>query len=325
MGSKIIGVEFGSDTLKIAVVSGGKVTAMAAEHLPVGMMAEGRVTAPAAMSQFIKEMCARNGLPRSGSCALIMPQQNYIARKISMPVMGVQELNINLPYEFRDFVGKDGPKFSYDYLVESIKDNVMNLYATAIRNEITEEFAEILRKAGFKLKASMPEDAAWLNLIRTAKNEPKRIAIIDVGAARTHVSIFANGIYEMGRDISIAGNDIDKAIAAAEKSELVVARAHKEGGVGDVTNNTGCNEVCSTLAVEVMRVLNFYRTRAEENEGLSDIYFCGGSSALEMLRTAIVKRTDMVPHHIRRFLTIDGPDYFSSYCAIAAAAAMQLQ
>ena len=323
MNAKIIGVEFGSDTIKLAVCSGGKVLDMIVERMPDGLVSEGRVTVPATMIQFIKGICAAHNI-RRGACALVLNSKNIISRMVQMPVMGEAELKLNLPFEFRDFVGKDGSKYEYDYSVVQVKDKIMDLYAAAVRKDVLEEYGDILRKAGLTLKAAMPEEMAWLNLIRATENEPKKLCIVDVGAEHTRVNIFADNKYVMGKDIDIGGKDIDKVIASSENVEPLVARTHKEENADKVLTLPGCVEIYSQLSVEIMRIINFYCSSTPDGNELKDIYFCGGNASIDELRTAVIKRTNFTPHHIRRLVDLDGPDYVSAFCALAAGAAMQL-
>ena len=324
MGPKIIGVEFGSETLKLSVCSGKKVLYMAVERFPEGLVTDGRVSAPATMIQFVKQMCAEHKIGR-GPCALVINSQNTIARKLQMPVMGEAELKLNLPFEFRDFVGKDANKYEYDYAMVQVKDNLMDVYAAAVRKDLLEEYGNILRKAGLTLKAAMPEEMAWLNIVRAAENKPKQLCIVDIGAAHTRVNIFANDQYVMGKDIDIGGRRFDDAIAAAEKVEQLVARLHKEENVNNVTTLPGCADLYAQLSVEIMRIINFYCSSTPDGNDLQDIYFCGGCSSIDALRTAIIKRTNFTTHHIRRLLELSGTDYVSEFCALSAGAAMQVR
>ena len=323
MASKIIGVEIGSDTVKLAVVSGGAVKTMAVERMPENLVREGKVTAPAAMSDFIKNMCREHGI-RPGPCALVLPQQIVIAHKVIMPVMNEKELLLNLPFEFRDFVGKDTSKYDYDYSVLSVHDKVMELYAAAVRREVVEDYYSILRKAGLTLKVAMPVEMAWLNLIRSVDTEPDTVCIVDVGHNITRVNIFANGHYEMGKDIEMGGQLLDQTIADYLQVDPYVARTRKEANLDNVLVSAGCYDAYGALSVEVMKIVNFYRSSAENGTKLNDIYYCGGSSLIESLRTAILKRTDLTMHHIRRFVVApDIDDDTVLRCALAAGAAMQ--
>ena len=197
IASRMIGVEFGSNTLKMAVCSGGKIKKMAVERMPEDLVREGRVISPAAMTEFLKTMMKNNGI-RGGNCALVLPPQLVIAHHVSMPVMGENELKLNLPFEFRDFVGKDGSKNDYDYSVMDVKDNVMSLYAAAVRKDIVEEYYSIFKKAGLTLKVATPAEMAWRNLVETANNLPRKLCIVDIGHNTTRVNIFVDGNFVMG-------------------------------------------------------------------------------------------------------------------------------
>lgn len=325
MTSKMIGIEIGSDTVKLAVVSGGKVKTMAVERMPENLVREGKVTAPAAMSAFIRSMCKKNGI-FGGKCALVLPGKQVINHRITLPVMSESELMLNLPFEFRDFVGKEGSKYVYDYVITSVKDNMMDIYAAAIKKEVVDSYAAILRKAGLFLKVAMPVEMAWNNLVTKATNEPKKICIVDVGHNLTRVGIYVDGQFVMGREVEMGGQMLDEAIADRQKIDAYVARVWKESNMEKVLNNDFCGDVYNALAMEIMKIVTFYSYN-DESEGtkLRDVYCCGGSSAIEELRTAIVKSTELTMHHIKRLVPLEeGVDAeLTQYCAIAAGAALQ--
>ena len=326
MASKMVGIDIGSNLIKFAVCSGGVVEKTAAERIPDGLIKDGRVAAPTAMSEFIKTVCKERGI-RPGSCALVLPAQVVIAHKVTMPVMGEQELMLNLPYEFRDFVGADTAKYDYDYSVIEVRDKAMVLYAAAVAKDVVEEYYSVLKKAGFTLKLAMPVEMAWLNLIRRATNEPSTLCILDAGHSITRVSVFSNESYEMGRDIEMGGRNVDAAIAAFQQIDPYAARTRKEADMDDVSSSDCCADVYADISVEVMRIINFYRSNAANGDKLQDIYYCGGSSMIKSLRTAILKRTNLTLHHISRLVSASDSVEEDSllFCSLAAGAAIQNQ
>ena len=56
IASRMIGVEFGSNTLKMAVCDRGIVKKMALERMPEDLVREGRISSPAAMTELLKKM-----------------------------------------------------------------------------------------------------------------------------------------------------------------------------------------------------------------------------------------------------------------------------
>ncbi len=324
MAHRMIGVEIGSNTLKMAVSTGGTIKQMAVEKMPEDLVREGRPTSASAMVEFIKDMLKKNGI-RGGNAALILPSQLVIAHHVTMPLMSESELNLNLPFEFRDFVGKDGAKYDYDYSVIGVKEGVMELYAAAVRKDVVEEFYSIFKKAGLTLKVAIPAEMGWLNLITQAQNLPRKLCIVDVGHNTTRVNIFVDGNFVMGKDIEMAGALIDETIAAEHKVDTYVAHTRKEANMNKVLSSEFIGDAYQALAIEVMKIVNFYSyTDTAEGGPLEHIYYCGGSSVIEPLRTALLKATGMTLHHVYRLVNMDETvSDMALYCALAAGAAVQ--
>lgn len=324
LSKKMIGIEIGSDTLKLAVCVGDAVAEMAVKRLPENLIREGRVTAPTALTNFVKDMLKEYGI-RPGPCAFVLPPQVVIAHHVTMPNMSEQELKLNLPFEFRDFVGKDAEKYEYDYSVVRVNDKTIDLYAAAVPKDVVESYYDIFKKAGLTMKVAIPHEMAWLNLVVRAKNEPKCLAIVDVGQHATRVDIFLDDNYIMGKDIEIGGQLFDEAIASNQRIDAYVARSRKEANMDNVLALDCCSDVAANIAVEVMKVVAFYNnTYADEGNKLTDIYYCGGSSVIESLRTAILKNTNLTMHNVRRLVGLHGDDSaLPLSCAIAVGAAVQ--
>ncbi len=323
MASRMIGIEFGSSTMKMAVSVGGVIKKMAFQRMPEDLIREGRVTSPAAMTDFIKSLMKENGI-RGGNCSLVLPPHLVIAHHVTMPVMSEAELKLNLPFEFRDFVGKDGAKYSYDYSVMSVKDNVMELYAAAVPKDVVEEYYAILKKAGLTLKQAMPAEMAWQNLVETAQNLPKQLCIVDIGHHITRVNIFSNGNFIMGKDIEYAGSLLDETLAATQQIDAYAARIRKEADMNKVLSSDELVNAYQTIATEVMKILSFYAYSYPDGDRLEHMYYCGGSSIIEPLRVALLKNTGLTLHRPYRLVAMDevASDY-ALYCALAAGAAIQ--
>lgn len=330
MGSKIIGIEIGSDTAKLVVCSSGQVHTMAVERLPENLVHEGRITAPDAMSGFLKEMRAKYRLP-GGTAALVLPPRAVIAHSLTLPMMTAQELSLNLPFEFRDFVGQDGSKYQYDYALMSIPEEAggdpqrLDLFAAAVKKELIDEYYAMFKHAGFTLKIAIPSEMAWLNLVRRAQHEPNELCIVDIGHVSTHVYIYADGRFIMGKEIEIGGQQLDEAIASETKVDSHLARTYKESNLNNVLSMECCASIYNALAVEIMKAVNFYGYDSPQSN-LQDLYYCGGPSQIEPLRLAILKNTGLTMHHINRLVPgVDETDDSVLCCALAAGAAVQQQ
>ncbi len=324
MASRMIGVEIGSHTLKMVVCSGDVVKKAAVVKIPEDLVVQGRVTSAPAMVDFLKTTMKENGI-RPGPCAMVLPGSVVIAHQVTMPVVSHNEVLLNLPFEFRDFVGKEGASYSYDYSVIDVKDNAMELYAAAVRKEVVEEYYSIFKKAGMTLKIATPVEMAWLNLVRRNPNLPKKLCIVDIGHSTTRVSIYADGNYIMGKTIDKGGALIDETISSVLQIDSHLARMQKEANMDKIQNEEYCQDAYQNLTIEVMKALNFYGySEAAEDSPLEHLYYCGGSSMIDPLRNTLLKGTDLVQHHIHRMVNMgDNDNDMALFCALAAAAAMQ--
>ena len=70
--SRMIGVEIGTSTLKMAVCSGSGVKKMVVEKMPADLVREGQVVSPLAMTDFLKNVMKENNI-RGGNAALVLP------------------------------------------------------------------------------------------------------------------------------------------------------------------------------------------------------------------------------------------------------------
>ena len=326
MASKSIGIEIGSDTLKMTVVQGSKVLLMAAERLPDHLIQDGRVLSPETMSSFIKQMRKNHHIP-GGQCAMVLPPQFVIGLQLSLPVMKEEELLLNLPFEFHDYVGKGDDVYNYDYIIRDVHDNIMDIYAVAVRHDLVEEYWNIFKKAGLDLKVAIPQEMAWLNLIGEAKDVPEKLAIVDIGHNSTRINIFDKDNFVMGKGVEFAGQLFDETIAAEMKMDPHAARSRKEGNIDDILNAEFMQQPFGAVAIEVMRTVSFYNySLSPEQEPLKDVYFCGGSANIEILRTAITNATELNLHPIDQLLnTKDDDASMALRCALCVGAAIQLQ
>ena len=324
MAGTILGIEIGAATIKFAEVRGKTLVRCASYPLPDNLVHDGLITSPDGLIEVLKQAKKELKL-KSGPCALVIPSRAVITHQVTMPLMSEADVALNLPFEFRDFVGKDSDKYLYDYSVQSIQQPAgkqggsMELYAAAVEAKLMEEYYSWLKKAGFTMKVAIPAEMSWENLIRACKNLPKEVCIVDMGATHTMVTVYKDGHYVMGKDIDIGGGTMDEVIAGEYKLDARQARNYKELDPDQYL--PCCTEAMNDLAVEVMRVVNFYSYHTE-GAALQDIYLCGGS-VTESLRTAVLKATDMQLHHICRLVPGGVENSATARSAIAAGAAMQ--
>ena len=116
MSRSILGIDFGSAALKLAVWNGEKITRLVEEPMPEQMLRDGVVTSPEAMADFVKRVLKEQRISIRRA-AVLLPASRVFVQISELPLMTQSQLKLNLPYEFRDFISENRENYFYDYAV----------------------------------------------------------------------------------------------------------------------------------------------------------------------------------------------------------------
>lgn len=312
MAKKILGVEIGNCCLKIAVCSDDNLERMVTADLPDNLVQEDEIVSWEAMAEFIKEVIKKNQITAKNA-ALVIPEKLVYSKHVFMPAMTVDQLRVNLPYEFHDYITEDKDKYFYDYAVinktadEEGNFTEMELMAAAAPKETVNRYQTMFRRAGLRLTLIAPDYCALRNIIKDYEEvkgieEPGDYAILDIGHKTVKIYFFTKGEYEITRVMETGCREIDRYIAETLEVEEHIARIYKETNKMDVLHQPGCEEIYSHMAIEVMRVLNFYNFNYPDNR-LGTLYYCGGGAMIEPLIRAVAGATEVEAVSLDRLLT----------------------
>lgn len=289
MATELIGVEFGSSTLKLAQRKHNQLQQLAVCPLPRGLMEDGRITDPAALSAFLRHVWKTHAI-RGRDCALVLPTKCVLSQHLTLPLMDKAALEAQLPQAFQDYLDREKRAYLYDYIVTGIRDSQVSLYAAAVPQDLLDTYRDSFQKAGLRLRLAIPPEMAWRNLILRQTTLPENLAILDLGHSTTRIQIFSGTHYRMGKEIPSARK------FAADWEEL---------------------------AREIRRVINFYNYSLLPGESpVNSLYYCGGFAGLEPLRQALENSPDLTFLPISHLLDLPG-EHSALHWAIAAGAAVQ--
>lgn len=327
MGKTYTGIDIGSSKLKMVVGDGDSVRKVVLEELPEGLMSDGRITSFEAMADFIKA-CAKRAGGLTKHAAFVLPQVDCVTRRIQMPAMSVRDLEINLPYEFRDYISQGKDKYYYDYAVVGTKSlpdgtlEVMDLLAVAASKQVIADYARMFSRAGMKLSVALPAAAALQNLVRGNAAACANCCIIDFSHTSTQLHFFANGAYDVSRVIDIGMVDIDRVLGELHGIDTHAASSYRQGGLRDEKDAEAVRGVCESIAVEVGRALNFYGFNNPDTT-IDVAYSCGGGSMVDPVVTAVAEYIDIEQRSIVEIMPAAADDAsLTSQCPAAVGATM---
>jgi len=330
------GIDIGSSALKMAVCDNTGIRELYTEPMPENIMRGGVIDSPSALSAFIRSTARSHGI-HSRRCAFVLPQSDCacITRRITVPYMTPAQIELNLPYEFRDYTRRQS-EYTFDYaVVRKIAENADNpggqldILATAAPTSAVENYRDILKHGGFTMVGALPRELALASLLRGADAEHGTNCIIEIGHSSTGIFIYSGSTFETMHTVDIGAGEFDRAIAEELSLDRYAAREYKHLNRENVLNGTACTEISRTIAFSAARTLGYYCRVRGQNMPQS-MYICGGGAAAEPISAVLAEALllhargkDVQVRHIAEIMPqcrAGGENMLS--CAAAAGAAL---
>ena len=169
MGKKYLGIDIEDRFLKLVVMKDGKVLKTCLEVMPDNIVMGGRIAAFHALSDYLRDTVRRNKI-RVKDVAFALPSETYYIRRVKLPKMTATQLQINLPYEFHDYLQDDTDQYVFDYSVLSVDEKSMELLIAALSKRQVEQYKEMCKRAGLRLCKLVPDVLAIQEIVLPSEN-----------------------------------------------------------------------------------------------------------------------------------------------------------
>ncbi len=304
-----LGIDIGNNRAKIAVKKGGVVRRLLVDTVPDGLMKENHIVSYDAMGDFLREMLKKNRISIK-KAHLCMPIHEIYIRNVTLPMMNVQQLKVNLPYEFHDYITEDMGKYIYDYamLPDMEGDGQLHMLAVAASKELISSHQQMAKRAHIKLESIQPANEALFRFLKsrikqTPKGEtPQDFAILDLGDTALKIHFFTKGQYEVTRSMDFGIGAASERIAEETGQDVHISRVNLETNGGGVLSAPYLEDVFSDLASRIMRVMNFYNFN-NRNNTLEELYYFGGGALVEPFLNTIREAVPLTLRSVSELIT----------------------
>lgn len=182
----------------------------------------------------------------------------------------------------------------------------MQLFVCTTLKSTVEEYRAMLRRAGFNLKVAMPEECAYAALTedymqRTNAPAGSDYCFVDLGHNGIRMHILQDGNFTTKRSGDLGLRDLEQTISDVRGVDIHMAHAHILSDYNDVLSEDVSAELFNRMAIEIMKAVNFYNYNNRERS-LRRIYLCGGGVAVDQIRAAICRVTDLDVHNAEELL-----------------------
>ncbi|WP_026524676.1 MULTISPECIES: pilus assembly protein PilM [unclassified Butyrivibrio] len=270
--------------------------------IPDNIIKDDVIVAKNLFATFMKGTMRENGF-KSKKAAYVLGSDIVLMRNVNIPRMTEEQVRVNLPFEFRDFIKGELKGYIFDYAYrpqqnetsDSEVPDTMNLLAAAVPTDHYEELTEIFQVAGMKLVKAVPEICVLESLLKLYEDEEefnKERCFLDIGNKRIRMQVFKKGCFKLSHVIDIGEKHIVRTIADEMSVDMSLARTYLRTNYQDCTKLPRVMESYNDIANEVIKGFNFYEM-SDMSSRLNDVVLYGSGAMIEPLVEILEERIGM--------------------------------
>lgn len=300
--SQVLGIDISSTTVKLLELSQSgdryRVESYAVAPLPPEAVVEKNVNQVETVGGLIRELVSRSKTRAQHAVAAVAGSA-VIIKTIPMPAgLSEEDLEAQLTVEADQYIPYPLEEVALDF--EELgpvvgRDDQVNVLLAACRQETIESRVDAIEAAGLTPAIMDVEVFAMERALALLKTQmpmanPETIAMVDIGASMTTLSVYAGGESVYTREQLFGGKQLtDEIMNRYDLSFEEAGRAKKQGGLPEDYESEVLEPFREAVVQQVSRSLQFFFSSSEYTE-LDCIVLCGGVAAIAGLAEIIEER-----------------------------------
>ena len=298
----MLGIDISSTTVKLLELSQSdnhyRVESYAVAPLPPEAVVEKNVNQVETVGGLIRELVSRSNTRAQHAVAAVAGSA-VIIKTIPMPAgLSEEDLEAQLTVEADQYIPYPLEEVALDF--EELgpvvgRDDQVNVLLAACRQETIESRVDAIEVAGLTPAIMDVEVFAMERALALLKTQmpmahPETIAMVDIGASMTTLSVYAGGESVYTREQLFGGKQLtDEIMNRYDLSFEEAGRAKKQGGLPEDYESEVLEPFREAVVQQVSRSLQFFLSSSEYTE-LDCIVLCGGVAAIAGLAEIIEER-----------------------------------
>jgi type IV pilus assembly protein PilM len=313
----LIGLDIGSSGAKaVQLTPAGesyRVAAFATEPVPPGAVVDGALIDGPAVSATLRRLFEHTAFTPAGIAAAV-PTLAAIVKRITLPVMSARELHEAIAWEAEQQIPFPLADVQWHYepvTHASSAARTVDVLLVAARRDTITALAGVIADAGLRTAVI---DVCVLALerayrVNSAAHTGSAVALVDIGASATTVSIVVDGHLALVRHVPLGGRAYTEALQRALKVSFDAAEDLKKNH--DASPDRHALEAAQRPTTDVLlddlrKTFDFFRSTTGA-ERIGGLVVSGGGSLLPGLTYMLGQRLNMPAEPLNPFRSLIGP------------------
>ena len=344
-----VGLDLGHYAIKAVQLErtpgGWKVTRAASVPTPEESIKDGVVVDPTTMGAAIKALL-KDAHISAGSAFVAVAGASVVVRTVRIPAMPEATLRKSIKFEAGRYVPTSvaDSYIEFEILGPADEENQMDVLIVAAPKEIVESRIQACQEAGLDVEAVDVEPfAAFRSLVESDEENGwlgGTVALIDIGATNTSMSVVRDGVFSMTRSIPNGGKTLTEALKSYFKlSDEDAESGKRQLDVSDLSDDAKAKENpplkvlqshLDDLVREIRRSLNYYQSQQTEAAAnpVTKVLITGGGSKLPGITQYLSQKLQLPAYSAgvlanSRFIHSGPPEESGLDLAVASGLAMR--
>ena len=302
----LIGLDIGDSSVKLVELKelgkgrGFQLQKLGWEPLSSEAIVDGQIMDSHLVSETIQRLFQRCSVKPTSPVATALSGHHVIVKRISLPTMSDAELAESIHWEAEQYIPFDIEDVNLDYQILegsslSGEGNMDVLLAAAKKDKIN-DYISVVSQAGLTANTVDIATFAMQNAFEANYEfEPDQvIALVDIGAAVSSISVLHGGTSVYWRDINIGGNQYTDAIQkelnlSADQAEQL-KRGEEIDGIPYERVLPILAAVSEDIGTEIQKTLDFFKQISAADRPLDRLYLTGGTAQVVHMKESLGER-----------------------------------
>lgn len=315
-----VAFDIGSNSIKLVQMNqtkkGWELLKLGMAELPPEAIVDGSIIDSMTVTSTIKDLIKEHNVKVKDAVSSLTGH-SVIIKKVSFPAMTEEELADSIQWEAEQYIPFPITDVNIDFQILGADiegRGQMDVMLVAVKKDVINDYTNVIKEAGLNPVVIDVDSFALENMMEI--NYPvapgENIAMVNIGASITSISVILGGLTIFTRSIPMGGNQFTEEIQRQLNISFKEAEDIKSGKKeGDASSLSSAVETVSTnLTFEVKRSLDFF-LGGSQGSYVNKIYLSGGSSKVGDLQNLMQDKTSIPVEIANPFKNIEAnPKHF---------------
>ncbi len=310
-----VALDIGSSSIKLVQMSQSKkgwtLEKLGMSELPPEAIVDGSIIDSITVTSTIKDLVKEHGV-RVKDAVSSLTGHSVIIKKVSFPAMTEDELAESIQWEAEQYIPFPITDVNIDFQIlgaDAEGRGQMDVMLVAVKKDVINDYTNVIKEVGLNPVVIDVDSFALENMMEI--NYPvatgENLAVVNIGASITSISIIFGGLTIFTRSIPMGGNQFTEEIQRRLNISFRDAEAMKTGAADKEPEPAAAEAVetvSTNLTFEIKRSLDFFLGGAQGSY-VNKIYLSGGGARIPGLAELMQEKTSIPVEMVYPFKNIE--------------------